>query len=120
MKISRFGFCAFAFLLSACLSHFIVDGSVRLQLGNRTESCTLLSLSVLDTLGNELSWIDDAIFPGENSRVVEKDFAGTFRFRLTYQKDSEILDTIFSKSFDGGSVFLKISENGTQLKIQKR
>lgn len=109
--------CVFLF---GCVTHYVVDGSVRLQLGNATENCTLESLSVVSSNGKELKWIDETILPGESSKVEERDLVGNFRIRLVYEKDGELKDTVFTRHFDGGSTFLQISEKDDVLVIRKK
>lgn len=107
-------------LLSGCVTHYVVDGSVRLQLGNATESCTIESLSVVNSNGEELKWIDETILPGESSKVKERDFVGRFRVRLAYEQEGILKDTLFQRHFDGGSIFLQISEKEGALVIRAK
>lgn len=99
-----------ATLLTACISHYFVDGDVRLQLGNSTETYTLERFSVLDSSDAELVWIDEEVLPGEKSKVHTGYYVGTFRVKLVYEQGGAEADTVFKKNFDGGSTFLKVSE----------
>ena len=108
------------FLLMGCVTHYVIDGSVRLQLGNATDNCTLETLIIVGEDGEELVWIDESVFPGESSKVKERDFVGTFKVRLSYKQDGVSKDTVFKKHFDGGSVYLQISEKEGNLQIHAR
>ncbi len=118
----------FAILFSGCLTHYVVDGSVRLQLGNETENYTIESLSILKSDSSEkVVWMDETILPGEKSRVREMDFVGRFKVQVVYGewdknalKSKSFKDTVFSKRFDGGSIFLQFTEKDGILKIKER
>lgn len=116
MKLLKIAFLlAVAALLSACISHYFVDGDVRLQIGNSTEAYTLERFSVLDSTDAELVWIEEEILPGEKSKVHTGYYVGTFRVKLVYELDGAEADTIFKKNFDGGSSFMKVSESDSGL-----
>lgn len=102
-------------LLTACISHYFVDGDVRLQIGNSTERYTLERFSVIDSLGSELVWIEEEILPGEKSKVHTGYYVGTFRVKLVYELEGSEADTVFRKNFDGGSTFMKVSESDSGL-----
>lgn len=105
-------------LFSGCLTHYIVEGSCRLQIGNDTERYTVESFSVV-TENAEIPWIKGDILPGEKSRVVEEDLVGTFKVRLR-MSGAAAVDTVFEQRFDAGSVFLQIREKTGTIEIVTR
>ncbi len=119
--LSRFLLCFILLgLFTACVSHYLIEGSVRLQLGNDTEDYTIEKFSIVSKSGRETVWIDEEILPREKSKVRERDFAGTFTAKLYYKHEGKSSDTSFVKRFEGGSVFLQIKEKDGVLKINER
>lgn len=108
-----------AVLLAGCVSHYVVDGSCRLQIGNSTENYTVQSLSILAKDSSEVSWISDEVLPGEQSRVVEKDFVGLFKVRIRMSGEASV-DTVFEQRFEGGSTFMQIREKDGAIEIVTR
>lgn len=100
-------------LLSGCLSHWIIENEVRLQIENKT-TYTILSLNVVSLdLSMQKQWIKETLLPGERSSVVSADWIGTFNLKVSYLEDGSVdtLNHIFeSVSLEGGSVFAQISE----------
>ena len=100
-------------LLSGCLSHWIIENEVRLQIENKT-TYTILSLNVVSLdLSMQKQWIKETLLPGERSSVVSADWIGTFNLKVSYLEDGGVdtLNHIFeSVSLEGGSVFAQISE----------
>lgn len=100
-------------LLSGCLSHWIIENEVRLQIENKT-TYTILSLNVVSLdLSMQKQWIKETLLPGERSSVVSADWIGTFNLKVSYLEYGGVdtLNHIFeSVSLEGGSVFAQISE----------
>lgn len=109
--------------LTGCLTHWFVDGETRLQLSNVTENYTLLELSVISEDSTEtLSWISETLKPGERSHVVSGDWIGKFTVQLKYVSsesedfdESSVQQDVRELEFEGGSLFLQVSESGDSL-----
>ena len=100
-------------LLSGCLSHWIIENEVRLQIENKTPH-TILSLNVVSLDSSmQKQWIKETLLPGERSSVVSSDWVGSFNLSVFYLKYGELdtLSHVFeSVSLEGGSIFAQISE----------
>ena len=107
-------------LFAGCLTHYVINGSVRLQIGNDTENYTILALSVISTSEKEYPWITEKVLPGENSKVKEEDYAGTVKIKISYEYKGIQKDTLLEKRFDGGSIFLQFKEKEGILEIHER
>lgn len=118
MKKMIFMLSSFALLLCGCVTHYVVDDTCRLQIGNDTQNYTVTSFSVVSK-DNEIVWISDDVEPGEKSKVSERDFVGSFTVRLKMSGSSKV-DTTFKQRFDGGSVFLQIVEDDGAIEIHRR
>lgn len=94
-------------LFTGCVTHYVIEGTCRLQVGNDTENYTVQKVSIVSKDSSETVWIRDEILPGEKSKVVERDLVGNF----TVHVQMDALDTTFEQRFDAGSVFLQIREN---------
>lgn len=123
MKIENFLKLAAALLLVSllgCASHLFLESETRLQLGNSTEDCSLISLDVASLDSTEfVPWIQETVFPGERSHVETEDWVGDFyvRIRYTHSKDAsgDTLEVFTKLEFEGGSQFLKVGGNADSL-----
>lgn len=69
-------------LLQGCLTHWIVDGEVRMQIENRSD-VAIAAFSVVDRMGNRSVWVPDTLWPGEKSQVYADEWVGNFRLGLS-------------------------------------
>lgn len=85
MSNQRF-FYVFVFLvvlgIQGCWTHWLVDGSVRLQLKNASE-VPIQGLVVVSSTGAHQVWIPDTLLEGELSSVYSGDWVGDFRLGIS-------------------------------------
>lgn len=106
--------------LTGCLSHYFLESESRLQVENRTEGWSIISIDVASESRTEFSpWIHETLLPGERSHVVEEDWVGDFTFRVKYTKSADAkgdtLEDYHKFDLDGGSLFLLIEESKGKL-----
>lgn len=68
--------------LQGCWTHWLVDGSVRLQLKN-TSDVPVHGLAVVSATGEHHVWIPDTLQAGEMSTVYSGDWVGDFRLGVS-------------------------------------
>lgn len=132
MPVRHFKFIiSFAFLcivslsLTGCLTHWFVETESRLQVENATEDYSIISVSVVSKDSSmSKTWIDEAILPGERSRVMEGDWVGDFTVRFRYTKSADatgdILEDIQEFDLDGGSLYLVVGVKSGSLTYKFR
>lgn len=120
-RVAAFAFLAcVALSLTGCLSHWFLESDSRLQVENRTENWSIISVDVAsENRAKFSSWIDETLLPGERSHVVEEDWVGDFTFRVKYTKSSDATgDTLVDYhefNLDGGSLYLIVEEGKGKL-----
>lgn len=126
MKIEKFLKLAAALSLVSlwgCASHLFLESETRLQLGNSTEDCSLISLDVASLDSSEyVPWIRETVLPGGRSHVKTEDWVGDFNVRIRYTKSKDAsgdtLEVFTNLEFEGGSQFLKVGGNADTLTFQ--
>ena len=113
---------ACCFVLTGCLSHWILDSETRLQVENATEDCSIIRVSVVsEDSSKTVSWITETLLPGERSHVVREDWVGEFLFRVDYTNstdaEGDTLSEYKSIEIEGGSIYLKIKGDADSLEI---
>ncbi|MCF0223688.1 MAG: hypothetical protein HUK20_05415 [Fibrobacter sp.] len=107
-------------LMTGCLSHWFLESSVRLQVENSTDNCTILSIDVLgDDEETYRPWIKEKLKPGERSHVYEGDWVGEFNLRLKFTRSADGSGKVHYGKFkfdtEGGSIYLMVGMDGDSL-----
>lgn len=116
----KFAAAVMLVLLWGCASHLFLDSETRLQLGNSTEDCTLISLDIASMDSSEfVPWIRETVLPGEKSLVKTEEWVGEFNVRLRYTESADAsgdtLEFFTRLEFEGGSQFLKVGGSADSL-----
>jgi len=114
----------FSLQLQGCLTHWLLDGEVRLQLENRSQ-VDVTNLAVLGQDGARALWIVDTLAPGEKSEVRTDDWVGTFRLGLSVRDSLDAKgDSCWRQvelgtfGLDGGSSLARVRLNGAQWSLE--
>jgi len=112
--------------LQGCLTHWVVDGEIRLQMENRA-AVPVADLAIVANSGSRAVLVPDTLAPGEKSDVYSGDWVGEFHLGLSARDSVDALgDTCWRfvdlgvRTLEGGSSLARIrhSVDGWSLELK--
>ena len=113
-----------ALFLQGCLSHWVVDGELRLQLENRS-AFPVAALAVVALDGERSVWIPDTLSPGKKSLVHAGSWVGNFRLQMAARDSVNASgDTCWrwvdlgAQDLEGGSALARVRREDGQWSLE--